>query len=429
MGKNLILAVDFGTSNSLAGASVDGKRIEALPLDLTAQDPTLMRSILFFPNRDQCFYGSTAIEKYLEGELEGRIFRSFKSHLPNRSYLGTAIENRVLPLEDLIGLFLLEIKRRAEKILDSEIDTVLLGRPAQYSADPVADGFAIHRMSKAAEFAKFKHIHFMPEPLAAALDFRRQLTAEKIVLVGDFGGGTSDFTLIRIGPFAHKKENVLGLAGCALAGDALDSLFMSHRLNEFFGAKAHYKMLFGSNLLTMPPIIMERLNKPAHIVHLREKATYEFIKEVRKGTQSKTDQEAIDRLLVLVDDQQIFSLFEKIETTKRELSMQSKSNLSFDYPGIEISCDFSLGDFADWSHDTKEKIFASLDECLKQASLKPEQVDLVCLTGGSAQVKMIRDEFVQRFGEDRLQTQRHFHSVLSGLIEGAHMVGQGLDYL
>src|SRR6516162_9024976 len=112
-----VLAIDFGTSNSLIGAWMDGRRVEALPVDAAAPDPTLMRTLLYFPNGDVCFYGSEALRRYLENEMEGRLFRSFKSHLPNRNYLGTFIDDRPLTLEYMIGVFLLEMKRRAESLL------------------------------------------------------------------------------------------------------------------------------------------------------------------------------------------------------------------------------------------------------------------------------------------------------------------------
>jgi hypothetical chaperone protein len=274
-------------------------------------------------------------------------------------------------------------------------------------------------MQKAAETAGFKHFEFVPEPLAAALDLRRTLTEEKIALIGDFGGGTSDFTLIRLGPFPFKKEHVLGLDGCPLAGDALDSLFMSERLNTYFGAKAQYKVALGRNHLQMPQSITDRLNRPAHIVHLKEPATYEFIREVRKGSLGQKDKDAIDRLFTLIDDQQIFSFFEDIEKTKRGLSDLEKAGFQFDYPGLEIEDQFLREDFYTWADPIKEKIFASMDECIRQAGIKLEDVDLVCLTGGSAQVPMFRAEFERRFGAAKLQTQAHFHSVLSGLIESA----------
>ena len=426
MNNETILAVDFGTSNSLAGAWAEGQRVEALELDPGATDPSLLRTLLYFPHKDACYYGHQAITQFIEHDLEGRLFRSFKSHLPNRSYLGTFINDRVLSLENLVGIFLLEMKRRAEALLKKEVTSVVLGRPARYSMDPASESFALHRMTKAAEFAGFQKIHFVPEPLAAAFDYRRQLQTEKLVLIGDFGGGTSDFTLIRIGPYQYEKDHVLGLDGCSLAGDALDSLFMANRLNEFFGAKVKYKMFLGKNELTMPRSIVDRLNQPAHIVHLKEAATYEFIKEVRKGTFSQTERDAIDRLFLMLEDQQIFSFFESIEKTKRALSDNDTASFAFDYPGIEVKADFTRDQFEIWAQPSKDKIFAALDECLNQAQITAARVDLVCLTGGSAKVPLIREELVRRFGVDKLQTQSHFHSVLSGLIESAGFVAQGI---
>lgn len=412
-----MLAIDFGTSNSLAGAWVGGKRVEALPLDPFGQDPTLMRTLLYFPHSEICFYGGEAIQKYIEEEMEGRLFRSFKSHLPNRNYLGTYVGDRVVTLESMVGIFLLEMKRRAESHLGCEIESATIGKPARYSMDPEADNFALHRMSKAAEFAGFKNIRFVPEPLAAALDLRRKIRGEKVALIGDFGGGTSDFTLIKIGPFPFKKDHVLGIEGCPQAGDALDSLFMSNKLNEFFGAQAKYRVLFGRNTLQMPLSIMERLNRPAHIVHLKEKATYDFINEIRKGALSERDKANIDRLFVMIEDQQIFSFFEQIEATKRILSDSELAQFNFDYPGLEIETQFERVKFEDWATKTKDDIFSALDECLRRAGLEAEDVDLVCLTGGSAKVPLISAELERRFGREKMQTQAHFHSVLSGLIE------------
>ncbi len=422
------LAIDFGTSNSLVGAYIQGQRHEALPLDLKAADPTILRTLLYFPNPDLCYYGSEAISQFIEQDMEGRLFRSFKSHLPNQNYLGTVLENRMLPLETMIGIFLLELKRRAEKALGGPVENAVIGRPARYSMDPVSDAFALHRMQKAANFAGFKQVRFVPEPLAAAFDYRRTIQSEKIVLIGDFGGGTSDFTLIRLRPSSFSKDDTLAIDGCPLAGDSLDSVFMSHRLNEFFGGKSRYRIPMGSNILTMPPNITQRLNHPAHIVHLKEKETYEFIREVRKCSLTAQDKAALDKLFVLIEDQQIFSFFEQIEKSKRDLSEQSETQFNFDYPGIEISEKFEQLQFIDWAQSTKEKIFATLDSCLLSAGVTSDQVELVCLTGGTAKVPFIRAEFEKRFGRDRLQTQSHFHSVLSGLVESAGFWSQGQEF-
>lgn len=425
--SDAILAIDFGTSNSLVGAARAGQRIEALPLDPAAPDPSLMRTLLYFPHADQCFYGVEAIREYMAQDNEGRLFRSFKSHLPNAQYLGTVLDNRILTLENMVGIFLLELKKRAEETLGESVDRAVIGRPARYSMDPVADNFALHRMEKAARFAGFKDIRFVPEPLAAAFDYRRHLQDEKLVLIGDFGGGTSDFTLIRLRPGDFSKEDVLGLDGCPLAGDALDSVFMSQRLNEYFGAKSRYRLPMGQNVLTMPPTVTQRLNHPAHIVHLREKDTYNFIQEVRKCSLTAKDREALDRLFILLEDQQIFPFFESIEACKRALSGLSAASFEFKYPGIEIYESFTARQFYEWATGTREKIFAALENCLQSAGVQAGDIDLVCLTGGTAQVPFIRTEFEILFGKEKLQTQSHFHSVLSGLVESALLWHQGQE--
>ncbi|MBS1971748.1 MAG: Hsp70 family protein [Bdellovibrionales bacterium] len=424
--SDTFLAIDFGTSNSLVGAFHNGKRVEALPLDPKAADQTLMRTLLYFPHADLCYYGAEAIEQYIEQDMEGRLFRSFKSHLPNKAYLGTVLDNRILTLENLVGIFLLELKKRAEKALGVPVENAVIGRPARYSMDPVADGFALHRMQKAAQFAGFKNVQFVPEPLAAAFDYRRGLQKEKIVMIGDFGGGTSDFTLIRMGPEKFRREDVLAIDGCPLAGDALDSVFMSHRLNEYFGAKSRYRLPMSENVLTMPHGVTQRLNHPAHIVHLKEKDTYEFIREVKKCSLTEKDKAAVERLFVLIEDQQIFPFFETIEKTKRELSSQENSNFKFVYPTLEVYEGFSQKQFIEWSEETRGKIFEGLDRCLASAGLTSDQVDLVCLTGGTAKVGFIQQELEKRFGKERLQTQSHFHSVLSGLVESANFWADGL---
>lgn len=416
-----ILAIDFGTSNSLIGGWVSGDRVDPLPIDPEAPDPTLMRTLLYFPHENLCFYGLQAIAKYIENQMEGRFFRSFKSQLPNQHYLGTYVEDRVVPLENMVGLFLLELKRRAERLLGCQFSAAIVGRPARYSLDPASDSFALHRMHKAVEFAGFEDYTFVPEPLAAALDFRKGLTAEKIVLIGDFGGGTSDFTLIRLRKEDFKPEDVLAVEGCPLAGDALDSLFMSQRLNENFGAKIKYQLPLSKNILTMPPSIVDRINRPSQIVHLKEKATYEFIKEIRKCLLRDRDRRQIDQLFVLIEDQQIYEFFDRIESTKKALSNSEQALFDFHYPGISVHDSFSRTQFTGWAEDIRRRIFHALDEGFRAASISPDQVDLVCMTGGTAQVPMIREELIKRFGEQKLQTQSHFHSVINGLIEFARL--------
>jgi hypothetical chaperone protein len=420
--------MDFGTSNSLVGMVSKSQHISNLPIDPLASDPSVMRSLVYFLNEDRAYYGIEAIREYIENDFDGRLFRSFKSHLSNPSYFGTLIgKNRRLPLEDLVGLFLLQMKRRAETQLQTQINSVVLGRPARYSMDPLEHELALHRMRKAAEIAGFTFVQFVPEPLAASFNYRKGQTQEKTILIGDFGGGTSDFTIVRIGPFQFNKSDVLAIEGCPLAGDALDSLFMSYHLNRHFGANVKYKIPMSNNLLQMPPMILERLNRPAHMVHLKEPATYEFIKEIMKVAVKKDDKLAIERLLCLVDDNQIFSFFEEIEKSKRSLSTSLVADFNFNYPDLELHERVTREEFEGWAEDFKLKVFAALDRALSKAQLTADSIDLICLTGGTAFVPFIHSELSRRFGPDKMNSTSHFHSVQAGLVEAASLIREGVD--
>ncbi len=419
-----VLCVDFGTSHTLAGVAYPDseKKNQKIKLEPKLADPYLMRTLLYFPTMNECYYGSQALEKFIENEMEGRIFRSFKAHLPNKNYLGSIIDNRILNLETMIGTFLLEIKKRSELQVGHQLTKIILGKPARYSMDVIEDEFALFRMTKAAQFAGFIDIEFIPEPLAAALEFRKTTESEKTILIGDFGGGTSDFTILKISKNEFKKSDVLSIDGCPVAGDAFDSLFMSHRLNTTFGAKAMYQLPMSNNIFKMPYSIMERLNKPAHIVHLKEKETFHFIKEVQKCALKVSDQKIIDRLFILIEDQQIFPFFETIEKTKKMLSKNESVDFEFNYPDIETSDVFTKTEFVQWSESILTEVSTALDRCMQSAGLEPSDIDSVFLTGGSAHVPAIQNIFNLRFGQNKIQAKNFFDSILSGLLESAKTI-------
>jgi hypothetical chaperone protein len=426
--KNSI-AIDFGTSNTLAGIFNDDQHVELLELDPLASDPSLFRTLLYFPHSEKAYYGAEAIQQYLENETEGRLFRSFKSHLPNSNYLGTSVGNRILPLENMVGLFLLEVKKRAEKLTGQVYKKALIGRPARYSMDPVKDGIALHRMKKAAEFAGFEEFIFVPEPFAAAWNLRNHIAEEKLVLIGDFGGGTSDFTLMRLNPRTFKKEDVLSIQGCPKAGDMLDSVFMKNKLNTHFGAQSLYRLPLSSNALKMPPAILDKLNLPAWIVHLKEKETFEFIKTVQKCSLNAESRRQIDQLIVLVEDQRIFSFFEHIEKAKRNLSSVLQCDFIFDEPGIFVRENLTRANFENWAEPVIAEIFGVMDEMLGEAQVKSEDIDLICLTGGTAQAPLIWQALEKRFSAAKLQTTEAFHSVISGLTSALELWEKQGDFL
>ena len=254
----LVYAIDFGTSNSLLAAADHQKLYSPIPLDMSASDPTIMRSILYFPTMKQVYYGSKAISEFVNHDMQGRLVRSVKKFLPMRSFIGTFIDNRPMNLEDLIGVFLSEMRKRANEHYGQDVDSVVMGRPARFSEDPVDDQFAQYRLEKAARIAGFKTIEFYPEPVAAAREFRNRYDEPKTVLVADFGGGTSDYTILKVSKNAYHESDVLSVGGVSVAGDSLDSALMKHRISKHFGADVRYQVPFGSNVLQMPVHLMEK---------------------------------------------------------------------------------------------------------------------------------------------------------------------------
>jgi len=414
-----IYAIDFGTTNSLLSAANAKQRHAPIPLEPTASDPTMVRSLLYFPSSSRCFYGTAALEEYVAQGMQGRLVRSIKKYLPNRGFIGTHIEERPMNLEDLIGAFLRELRARANRYFDADVTRVLLGRPALFSSDPRDDRWAQGRLEQAAHIAGFTEVHFCPEPVAAAREFRAGLSEPKLVLIADLGGGTSDFTVIRLARDSYDPADVLSIGGVPVAGDALDSAIMRRHVARHFGAEVRYRVPMGSNVLRMPPALMEKICTPADATLLREQDARRFLRDVQAWALSEDDKRCIEQLFVFVEDALGFQVFEAIETAKRELSTATATELCFDYPGVSFSEPLDRTRFAHSSARQVDSILAALDATVQDAQVRPEDIDIVCCTGGTAHVKAIGDALAARFGHGKLSRFAHFHSVIRGLTEQA----------
>lgn len=406
-------AIDFGTSNSLVAAANRERIFAPIPLDPANTDPTVFRSVLFFPNMKQVFYGAEAIKQFYNNQGDGRLIRSIKKYLPSRTFVGTYVEDRPVNLEDLIGFFLAEIRRRANAHFQADVKRVVLGRPAKFAPDDADDRYAEYRLEQSALKAGFTDIVFCPEPVAAAYDYRETSQKSEIVLVADFGGGTSDFTVIRLEN--GRKVEVLGMSGVSLAGDALDGELMRHKLVDSFGADLNYKVPFGSNVLTMPGHLMEKLCSAADIALLGKRDTLEFLRTLQKWTIEGSDKVKLDRLFTLIDDQLGFPLFECIEKAKRDLSLNDQALIEYDYPRIDLKEKVTRTEFEGFIDPEVKGITAALDETLAMSGVKLWDISRVCCTGGTAKVPRIHEELVKRFGAAKVQDHKYFHSVVEGL--------------
>lgn len=413
--KPTLLAIDFGTSNSLVTAANASQIFDPVPLDPAASDPTLIRSVIYFPNSRQAYYGAEGIQKFISNNCEGRLIRSIKRQLPVRSFVGTWIEDRPMNLEDLIALFLKEMRVRACKHFDCDIDAAVIGRPARFSLDELDDKHAENRLNEAARRAGFKTVEFCPEPLAAAYEYRAQIDGTKNVLVADFGGGTSDFTVIRISKHHFDPSDVLAIGGVPLAGDALDGAVMRKEVSPFFGANVEYKVPFSSNILRMPAHLIGLISSPSDISFLGIQDAKDFLRQIKDWALSEKDRVKMDRLLTLIQDRVGFQIFERIEASKMELSSHDRSIIQIDYPGLELSHPITKTRFDEVCAPPIQAILDSMDETVKASGLKPSEIDIVCCTGGTARVPAIHDGIVARFGSAKLNEHQFFHSVAKGL--------------
>jgi hypothetical chaperone protein len=420
-----VYALDFGTSNSLLAAANAERTFAPVPLDPGAIDPIVLRSVLYFPSGERCFYGAEALRRYAENGLEGRLLRSIKKHLASRNFHGTYIDERPMPVEDLVAAVLREMRVRADTYFCTEVDRVVLGRPARFCDDPRDDELAQRRLLEAAKRAGFSEVTFLPEPVAAAREFGVGVGEERVVLVADFGGGTSDFTVMRVGPRRFEAKDVLAIGGVAIAGDALDASIMRSQVARHFGADVVYRVPFGSNVLRMPKPIIEHLCSPANLSILRRHDVADFLRNVRSWSLGPDDREKLDQLRVLVDDGLGFSIFEVIEQAKRRLSNETEAEVVFTYPSIDVRERVTRDAFEAASERATSAILRCLDETVAAAGIDAKEVELVCCTGGTAKVPRIAAEMRRRFGEDRVRDFKSFTSVVEGLAVHARALAAG----
>ncbi|NQZ00445.1 MAG: Hsp70 family protein [Bdellovibrionales bacterium] len=419
MSNSLIYAIDFGTSNSLLSAAQQQKPLQPIALDRSNSDPTILRSLMYFPKKGAPSFGRQAIEQYTKDSAEGRFIRSIKKYLPAKSFQGTQIGGKVYGLEDLISCFLTEMKSRADQHFNEDVRSVVLGKPARFSMDDEKEELAKKRLVSAAVASGFKHVEFLPEPLAAAFSYRKQVEDEQNLLVVDLGGGTSDFTVIRLHHDRFRDEDVLAIGGVSVAGDALDGEIMAEIIAPNFGSKIQYQFPMSSNVLTMPPILKHKLSSPADITLMGNTDIMEFLAQVKKCNVSDEAKDQLEQLFVLINDNLGFALFSEIEKSKVQVCAEQLASFAFETDEIWVKEQFDFNAFADVVAKKIASILNCLDETVKHSGLSFDEIDLICMTGGTSKVPLIRTALTERFGERKISTFNSFHSVIQGLAERA----------
>ncbi len=413
----IVFGIDFGTTNSALSVFRNGM-VEVVPVDENDQISNLMRSVLYFSEENEIFTGDEAIRQYVEDGAAGRFMQSVKTFLPSTSFRGTEVYGKRYGIEDLVAIILKKIKARGEAHVGCPVDSVVLGRPVVFSTDAAKDAVAEQRLEKAARKAGFKNIWFQYEPVAAALAYEETLQAgqERVVFIGDFGGGTSDFSVIRVkgGAFARsdRRSDVLSLGGVYVAGDKFDSQVMWAKVAKYFGRHARYKPMGKEEWSNIPTSIISTLCQWHRIPLLRARKTRELIRVIKRTTD---DRPGIEQLENIIEDNFGFALFQAIEKAKCELSVSDKTAIRFTEGDLSISEGIEKGEFETINAENFRKIETCIDEVVAQSGLTPAQIDTVSLTGGTSKIPHIQRLFADRFGRDRSVNHDAFTSVVHGL--------------
>ena len=416
-----IFAIDFGTSNSLLAAASSDETFPPAPLDDEASDATVLRTALFFTRLSAGgTFGAAAIRAFVENGFRGRLIRSIKRHLPSRAFTKTRVGDQFVALEDLIGAFLKAMRERACKHFGVDVRRVVMGRPALFSSDPECDQLAESRLLAAAKKGGFEDVSFCPEPIAAAYDFAEDLTTPRVVLIADLGGGTTDYTVVRMDKAGFRREDVLAIGGLSVAGDVIDGALVRSVVAPHFGAKATYKVPMGSNVLEMPLSLVELLCSPADLTLVDRDKVLRSILDIRSGLcDPAKDRAALDRFATVIEDGVGFSLYDAVEGAKRRLSDEASTQIVLDYPGAEIDVPATRAELERVAKSPIDRMMASLDGVLAAAKLTPEDVEIVCLTGGTSRMPAVEAAFKEKLPKAGFRRLSSFHSVVHGLARHA----------
>ncbi|NHQ81449.1 Hsp70 family protein [Chromobacterium vaccinii] len=401
--------IDFGTSNSTVGWLRPGH--DTL-LQLEDGKITLPSVVFFNYEEDHSRFGRAALAEYIDG-FEGRLMRSLKSLLGSSLIDSqTEVQGKALPFRHLLKLFIQELKLRAEATAGREFEQVVLGRPVYFVDDnPQADKLAQDTLADIARQVGFKEISFQLEPIAAAFDYESNIEKEELVLIVDIGGGTSDFTLIRLSPerrsHAERRDDILATGGVHIGGTDFDRQLSLHGVMPLFGFKTRLR-----NNAEMPSSQYFNLATWHTINFAYTRKAWMDLQDVHRDA---AEPQKLDRLFKLIQERAGHWLAMEVEAAKIALSDQDSHRLALDTIERGLHCDLSRADFETSIGSLLDRVGGTVGKLLADSGLKAENVDTVFFTGGSSGVPALRDGIRALLPNARHVEGNLFGSIGSGL--------------
>lgn len=418
--KRFLYGIDFGTTNSaLAIYDEDSKEIHST---------IIIPSLIYFYHQlntgaeKNYVVGEDAINAYLSDGMKGRFIKSIKQILSRSSFTETRIHNRRYNASDLVAIILKELKGRADKIVGQDVNKAIIGRPVFFDDDNVQkDTLAQNRLSKAAEMAGFTQVRFQFEPIGAAFAYEKTLTKKEHVLVGDLGGGTTDFTYLVLDPAKvgskDRKKDMMATGGIYIGGDSFDSAFMWERGTPYFGKHTTYEATPGK-VLTVPKSLFANICSWDQMNFFNGQRIKKDIDDYYYF--SEKDRK-FKNLITLIENNLGYSVFQAIERTKITLSSEAQTQFSYHQMEIDIEEEVSLADYQQIIKKDVDRIAVYLEEFMTANHIEVEKIDSLFLTGGTSMVASIQDLFKNKFPHLTLNSGDNFKSVAKGLAYSGYL--------
>jgi hypothetical chaperone protein len=406
--RTVIGGIDFGTSNSTVGLAQD-ERAGLVPLE--GGETTLPSAIFFSFDGDRARFGREAITNYADG-VEGRLMRALKSVLGSSLVNEkTRIQKRSMAFIDIVGLFIAELKRRTEAFAGAPFESAVLGRPVHFVDDDAhADRKAQDELEKAARAQGFTDIAFQYEPIAAALDYEQAVRGEETVLIVDMGGGTSDFSIVRVSPerarAADRKDDILANRGVHIGGTDFDRLVsIAHVMPE---------------LGYLTPTKDGKRNLPAgyfidlatwHRINLLY--TPKAMNDLRQIRFEAARPDLVERMITIVDHRLGHALAGTVEQAKIALTDADETVIAMPY---DIATPrLTRRDFDQTIAQAVQRVAATVSATIEDAGLGAGDITAVFLTGGSTAIPAARQAILQLVPQARVVDGDRFGSVGMGL--------------
>ena len=407
-----VLGFDFGTTNSVAARAEGDAAPDLIAFDAPAGTDAVFRSALCFweDNGIKVEAGPWAIAEYLDYPEGSRFVQSFKSVAASAAFETAAIFDKRLRFEDMGRLFLDKLRARAGGTLATPPARLIVGRPVEYAGSRPDAALARHRYDLM--FAGFgTEVHYVYEPVGAAYSFAARLTEPATVMVADFGGGTSDFSVVRIAaPGAAQRCVPLGHAGIGIAGDRFDYRIVDRLVLPMLGKGGQYRSF--DKVLEIPRGYFADFADWSKLALMRNRRTLAELEQLRR---SAIDGEAIARMIAVIEQELGYHLYDAVGKLKRALSIDTQAHFHFAGAGLEIEADVTRADFETWIAEDVARIDQTVTRALTVAGVGADRIDRVFLTGGTSLTPAIRALFMHRFGEGKIASGGELTSIAHGL--------------